>query len=178
THHRTNGLAVMYNSDMSNRALLPVWILTAGATLLHGQAMIEYGASAGRSGAAAGAAGVGRSATKIFDKLNTSLAGAAKSGDDVKIGQSSPAAPATVVAAATAPPAPAALPADFAALAIGMDRADLLKKVGKPSMSMSSVESSKAVETCWYKNGAESVTVILRDGKVAEISGADKLAAK
>ena len=45
-------------------------------------------------------------------------------------------------------------------------------------MSMSSVESSKAVETCWYKNGTESVTVILRDGKVAEISAPDKLAAK
>jgi hypothetical protein len=168
----------MYNSDMSNRALLPVWILTAGATLLHSQAMIEYGASAGRAGAATGAAGAGRSATKIFDKLNTSLAGAAKSGDEVKNGPPSTAGPATVAATSVPPPAAPALPADFAALVIGMDRADLLKKVGKPSMSMSSVESAKAIETCWYKNGAESVTVILRDGKVAEISGADKVAAK
>src|SRR5882762_4376298 len=123
----------MYNSDMSNVALLPVLILTAGATLLHAQTMIEYGAGVGRAGVAAGAAGAGKSATKIFDKLNTSLAGAAKSGDDVKNAPSSPAAPATVVAATSAPaPAPPALPADFAALVIGMDRADLLKKVGKP----------------------------------------------
>src|SRR5207247_2105534 len=141
----------MYNSDMSNIALLPGLILTAGATLLHAQTMIEYGASAGRSGVAAGAAGAGKSTTKIFDKLNSSLAGAAKSGDDVKNGPSSSAAPATVVAVTSTPaPASPALPADFAALAIGMDRADLLKKVGKPSMSMSSVESSKVVETCWY----------------------------
>src|SRR5262245_41475434 len=169
----------MYNSDMSNRALLPVWIVTAGATLLHAQVMIEYGASAGRSGAAAGAAGAGRSATKIFDKINTSLAGAARTTDDVKNSPSSSSASRAVTAAPTAPPpAPPALPADFTALVIGMDRADLLKKVGKPSMSMSGVESSKAVETCWYKVGAESVTVILRDGKVAEITGAEKTAAK
>src|SRR5882672_758848 len=156
---------------MSNIARLPLWILAAGATLLHAQVMIEYGASAGRSGAAAGAAGAGRSVTKIFDKMNTSLAGAAKSGDDVKMGSSSSATLAAVPATTSAQPAsaPPALPADFTALVIGMDRADLLKKVGKPSMSMSSVESSQAVETCWYKNGAESVTVILRDRKVAEI---------
>jgi hypothetical protein len=169
----------MYNSDMSNTALLPVLILTAGATLLRAQGIIEYGASAARSGVGAGAAGAAKSTTKIFDKLSTSLAGAAKSGDDVKNIPSSSSAPANVIAATTAPPpAPPALPADFMALVIGMDRADLLKKVGKPSMSMSSVESSKAVETCWYKNGAESVTVVLRDGKVAEISGAGKLPAK
>src|SRR5260221_2539360 len=165
---------------MSNIARLPLWILTAGATLLHAQVMIEYGASAGRSAAATGAAGAGRSATKIFDKINTSLAGAAKTGDDVKMGPSSSAAPATVPATTSAPPAPPlpVLPADFTALVIGMDRADLLKKVGKPSMSMISVRSSQSVETCWYKNGAESVTVILRDGKVAEISDAGKIAAK
>ena len=70
--------------------------------------------------------------------------------------------------------APSILSADFAALVIGMDRTDLLKKVGKPSMSMSSVESSQAVETCWYKSGADSVTVILRDGKVAELVAAKR----
>jgi hypothetical protein len=75
-------------------------------------------------------------------------------------------------------PAAPAPPADFSALVTGMDRADLLKKVGKPSMSMSNMESSKVVETCWYRSGADSITVILRDGKVTEISGLDKVAAK
>src|SRR6185369_6366655 len=161
---------------MSNPALLPVLILTAGATLLHGQAMVEYGVNAGRSGAAAGAAGAGRSAVKIFDKLNTSLAGAAATREDLKPGPSTPTA---VIAATSKPvPAPPAAPPDFTALVKGMDRADLFKKVGKPSMTMSSVESSKVIETCWYKSGLQNVTVIVSDGKVAEISGLEMVAAK
>ena len=164
---------------MSNRALLSVLILTAGATLLPGQAIIEYGASAGRAAGATAAAGAGKSATKIFDKVNTSLAGASKTDEAVKPGRPSPATPATVVAVTSAPaPAVPAVPPDLTALVTGMDRADLFKKVGKPSMSMTSMDSAKVIETCWYKNGAENVTVILKDGKVAEISGAETLAAK
>ena len=160
-------------SIMSNKTLLPALIL-AGTTLLHAQAMVEYGASAGRAAGSAAAAGAGKSASKIFDKLNTSLAGAGKVDQDVKKG-SAP-APVTVAAvtAAPAPAAPPAAPLDFAALVKGMDRADLFTKVGKPSMMMSSMESSRVIETCWYKNGAESIRVIIRDGKVAEISGLEK----
>jgi hypothetical protein len=164
---------------MSNRVLLLVSVLTAGATLLSAQGMVEYGASAARSGAAAGAAGAGKSSARIFDKLGASLAGAAKTDENVKLGPSSSTTP-TIAAAATSAPATAtpAAPPDLKALVIGMDRADMVKKVGKPSMTMSSMESSKVVETCWYKNGAENVTVIVRDGKVAEASGAETLAAK
>jgi len=150
---------------MPHRALA-VLIMTAGAGLLHAQAMIEYGVSAGRSGAAAGAAGAGKSSGKIFDKLSGSLAGAAKTDSSAK-----PASSAAIAIAATpVTPAAPAPPPDFTSLVTGMDRADLLKKVGKPSMSMTSMESSKLVETCWYRSGADSRTVILRDGKVAEIS--------
>ena len=39
---------------MCYRVLLPVVMLSAGATALHAQAIIEYGLNAGRSGAAAG----------------------------------------------------------------------------------------------------------------------------
>src|SRR6185436_7071078 len=101
--------------------------MTAGASLLHAQAMIEYGATAGRSAGAAGAAGAGKSAVKIFDKLGSSLAGAAKV-DEIPTPRSvSP----TVAVAATSAPAPAApvasaAPPDFNALVTGMDRADLL----------------------------------------------------
>jgi hypothetical protein len=156
---------------LSNRVVLSVLTLTAGAGLVHAQAMIEYGATAGRAAGAASAAGAGKSAGKIFDKLSTSLAGAARV-DEIPKGSS--ASPTTAVARTSAS-APAA-PADFTALVTGMDRADLLKKVGKPSMTMSSMESSKVIETCWYKSGAANVTVILRDGKVAEISGLEKSA--
>ena len=161
---------------MSRKVLLSAWILSAGATLLHAQAIVEYGATAGRSAGSAGAAGAGKSAGTIFDKLNKSLGGAAKADSLPKTGPSTP------TAAPSVAPAPAPLerplPPDFSALATGMDRADLLKKVGKPSMSMTSMESSKLVETCWYRSGADSVTVILRDGKVAEITGAENVAAK
>jgi hypothetical protein len=59
-----------------------------------------------------------------------------------------------------------------------MDRADLVRLAGKPSMSVSGVESSVLVETYWYRVGADTVTIILRGGKIASISGTEKLAAK
>ena len=59
-----------------------------------------------------------------------------------------------------------------------MDKAELVKKVGKPSMSLTSTESSTLVETYWYRSGEDKVTVVLRNGKVATISGAEKLSAK
>jgi len=68
-------------------------------------------------------------------------------------------------------PAPPALPADFSEVIAGMDRADLIRKAGKPSMSVTSVESSTLIETCWYRAGDDRVTVVLRNGKVATISG-------
>jgi hypothetical protein len=166
---------------MSRKVLLSACILSAGATLLHAQAMVEYGASAGRSAASAGAAGAGRSAATIFDKVNKSLGGAAKADSLPKTGPSAPTSAAPAISAAVVPaptPLERAAPPDFSALVTGMDREDLLKKVGKPSMSMSSMESSKLVETYWYRSGAESVTVILRDAKVAEITAAEKIAAK
>jgi hypothetical protein len=168
---------------MSKRAILPFLILTAGATLAHAQGLIEYGVSAGRSGAAAGAAGAGRSATTIFNKVNSTLAGSTKTGEDTKGASTATSAPSVITAkaapAATPPPPPTPQPpADFTALALGMDRADLFKKVGKPSMSMSGMESSKAIETCWYKNGPDTVTIIVSDGKVTSISGYEKPAAQ
>src|SRR6185369_8503770 len=171
----------MYNfkrgGPVSKRALFPVLILTASAAILHAQAMVEYGATAGRAAGATGLAGAGKSSAKIFDKLNTSLAGAAKSDETPNPRPPSPTVDVVAAnASARAVPAAPAAPPDFTALAIGMERADLFKKVGKPSMSMSSMESSKVIETCWYKSGAENVTVIVRDGKVAEISGYEKSA--
>jgi hypothetical protein len=166
---------------MSHRAMLPILILSAGATLLHAQAMIEYGVATGRGGAAAGAAAAGKSAIDVFGKVNKALVTASKSDDTTKLtpgpAPSAGATAVTAVATKPQPPEPVA-PPDLTALVAGMDRADMLKKVGKPSMSLSGVEDSKLVETCWYRSGADNVTVTLRDGKVATISGADKLTAK
>ncbi len=166
---------------MSRKVFLSALILSAGATLLDAQAIVEYGATTGQTAAATGAAGAGKSAGTIFDKLNKSLGGAAHADTSPKTGPAAPTAAAPAISASVAPaPAPLerSLPPDFSALVTGMDRTDLLKKVGKPSMSMTSMESSKLTETCWYRSGADSVTVILRDGKVAEITGAENVAAK
>ena len=86
------------------RAILSVLMVTAGATALYAQAIIEYGATAGRSAAAAtGAAGAGKSSAKIFDKVNQSLAGGGNSGDAGKRGPSGRAAAAPMVTASNAP---------------------------------------------------------------------------
>ena len=171
------------------RAAFSVLILGAGAGLLSAQTMIEYGVGAGRSGAAATAAPMGKAAAGAFGKVAQSLSEAGKTGNDLKPASknispvttsavaATPAAPAistspVVTVTATAAPKEEPLkPADLTKLETGMDRDDMLKKVGKPSMSLSSLESSIMVETCWYKSGSDSVTVILRDGKVASISG-------
>ena len=159
---------------MSHRAMFSLLFLSAGATLLEAQAIVEFGSLTGRTGAAAGGATAGKSVVDIFGKVNQTLSGAAKVGDGAKP-RAVPAGSAKSQPTA-APPAPLTPlpPADLSALAIGMERADLLKKVGKPAMSISSVEDSAMVETCWFRSGGEQVTVILRGGKVASISGMEK----
>jgi len=153
---------------MTHRSNAPLLILTA-AGLLHAQAITEYGAVAGSASGTSASAGAGKSVVNVFGKVGQTLAGAAKAGDDAKPSPSQPSKPTAVTAVASAPKAvePIAPPPDLAALSTGMNRADMLKKVGKPTMSMTSMESSALVETCWFKNGADVVTVTLRDGKVA-----------
>ena len=161
---------------MSHKAIFPMLILSAGAALLQAQSIVEFGTLSGRStGAASGAGNVGKSIADVFGKVNQSVTAAGTVDAAVK---PKPLPTATTTpATASAKPAPAA-PPDLTALATGMDRADMVKKVGKPWMSISSVEDSILVETCTYRSGSDTVTVILRDGKVAEISGAENLPAK
>ena len=140
---------------MSQKAMFMVSILSAGAS---------------------GGANVGKSIVDVFGKVNQSLSGAAKVEAAAKPRPLPAATTAPVVTAAMSPkaaPEPVT-PPDLSALVIGMDRADMLKKVGKPSMTINGGD----VETCWYRSGSDGVTVTLRDGKVATISGAESLSAK
>ena len=154
-------------------------ILSAGATLLHAQSIVEFGALTGRAAGTAGGAKAGQSIVDIFGKVSKTVteAGAVDSNAKPK---SLPvtAAPATKIAVTPQAKPEPVLPPDLSALAIGMDRADMVKKVGKPWMSISSVEDSRLVETCTYRSGSDTVTVTLRDGKVAAIAGLENLAAK
>jgi len=158
------------------RATLPLLFLSGAMALLHGQAMVEYGATAG-SAAAAGA-GAGKSVKNVFGQVNKVLSGAAKADESAPTPPGSSSL--TAASSSTGSPAPAApvVPADFREVVAGMDKADLIRKAGKPSMSVTSMESSALVETCWYRAGEDKVTVILRNGKVATISGWDKSSAK
>jgi hypothetical protein len=161
-------------SIMSHRAIFPMLILSAGATLLHAQSMVEFGTLTGRGPAATGGPNVGKSIADVFGKVNQSLTGPGTVDSTAK---SKPLPAATTAPVIAIKPEPA-LPPDLSALAVGMDRAEMLKKVGKPWMSISSVEDSILVETCSYRKGSDTVTVTLRDGKVAAISGAENLPAK
>jgi hypothetical protein len=160
---------------MSHRAIVPMIILSAGATLLHAQAMVEFGTLSGRAAAAGAGAPVGKSIVNVFGKVNQSLNAAGTASADT-VAKPNPLAAAPAVA--TAKPAEPAIPPDLSGLVIGMDRADMLKKVGKPSMSITSVEDATQVETCWYRTDSTSVTVTLREEKVATISAVENLPAK
>ena len=159
----------MYSHSM--RTVLPILILSAAPALLNGQAMVEYGAAAGSAGAAGTAAG--KAVKGVLGQLNKTLANAASADDTSKLqAGSSPVISVGSAPAASAPAPAPAIPVDFKEIVAGMDKADLLKKAGKPSMSVTSVEYSALVETCWYRAGDDRVTVILRNGKVATVSAA------
>ena len=126
-----------------------VLTLAAGATLLQGQSIAEYGATTGSAGATAAAAGAGKSAAGIFGKVGKLLSGETKPvADDGPLSSSpsggsrpapvataakqpsTPAASPVVVAAVSAPtPTEPEKPANLSALETGMDRADMLTKV-------------------------------------------------
>jgi hypothetical protein len=144
---------------------------------LQGQAIIERGVLDGRS--AAGAAGVGKSVTGVLGQIGKTMNEATKVEAPKPAPAVRPPAPEPELEAPK-PPAPAtpAAPVDFGLVVAGMDRAELMKLVGKPSMSVSGVESSLLRETYWYQTATESITVILRDGKVVSITRVPKSASK
>src|SRR2546421_420288 len=130
---------------MSYRRMFSILLLSAGAKLLCGQSIVEFGSLTGRTGATAGGATAGKSVVDVFGKVSQTLNGAATVGDGAKP-RSVPAVPAATASSRSKPMPPAPIvAADLSALVAGMDRADLLKKVGKPAMSISSVEDSAMV---------------------------------
>jgi uncharacterized protein YodC (DUF2158 family) len=137
--------------------------------------MVEFGTLNGRAAAAGPGANVGKSIVGVFGKVNQSLTAAGTASADAV---AKPTPLTAVPAVTTVKPPESAIPPDLSGLVIGMDRADMLKKVGKPSMTITGVEDSTQVETCWYRSGSTSVTVTLREEKVATISAAENLPAK
>jgi hypothetical protein len=133
------------------------------------QTMVESAILTGASAAAgAKAKGTGDSISKIFGKVNGTLAGAAARGT----------APASSVAAAesaaSAAPAEPKLPkpskADFEGVEKGMPRADLIAKVGKPASALSMTEEGRLEETLrFHTKEGSSARVKVTDGKISSI---------
>jgi hypothetical protein len=161
---------------LSHRPMLPILILCAGTPLLHGQGIVEHGIIDGKTAAAA--AGAGGSVLGVLRQMGNTTEKAAKTGG-------TPAPPPRTVPAddsdgprPSPSPAPAAAPVSFSAVTEGMDRAELLKLFGKPSMSVSGMDAHALTETFWYQTANESITIVLHDGKVFSISRVEKLTAK
>ncbi len=157
--------------------------------------MVEHalGTAHGAVAGAGTAKTVGKSTASVFDKANKALeAAGTASGAPARTvpaqtgaKQTAPAQTASAqtgaaqaaeppVASQPAPeaaPAPAAAVLNPSAITPGLDRQEVLAKLGKPSMQLSSSEDSELVEKYWYKTpGRENTLIILRNGKVASIS--------
>ncbi len=148
-----------------------VCLLTAFAVSVYGQAMVEYGLGAGRSGVAGAAAGknTGKATGAIFDKTTKALETAGKPGAAAAQSASASTPPKTAEPEKQAATAPAAI--DPSAITPGLERQELLAKLGKPSMKITNTDGSDIVEKLWYKSpGHETILVTLRNGKVAAVS--------
>ena len=150
-------------------------LLVTFAVAAHGQAIVEYGLGVGRSGAAGAAAGkkTGAAAASVLNKATAavekagtaSAAQAAKPAEKVETAVAQPA----LAAEPSTPATPAAV--DPASITAGMERQDLIAKLGKPSMKVTKLEDGHVVEKYWYKGaGRETVLVTLRNGKVESVS--------
>ncbi len=138
---------------------------------VYGQAMAEYGLGVGRSGVAGATAGknTGKATGAVFDKTTKALQTAGKPGAATAQAASAP-TPAKPVESEKQ--VDAASPAiDPSAITPGLERQELLAKLGKPSMKMTNTDGPDIVEKLWYKAvGHETVLVTLRNGKVAAVS--------
>ncbi len=151
-----------------------------------GQGMVEYGVNAGRAAGAAG--GLGRAGKSTSDVLNKTAKGmeratsstaaapskGAKGTTAAATAKASAAAPATAAPAAsaeaTAPADQGAAKApaiDPEAIPVGLDRAELFRRFGKPSTAITQQQGGETVEKCWYRSpGLGTIVVILKGGKV------------
>ena len=165
----------------------PALFLIAGATALQGQTIIEHGVIDGKTAAAAAAAGT--SIVGILGQINRTVEKkmeppppAAKPKPRVPPspqdeGARLPDVPrpsGSIASAVPSTPKPEHEQVSFSLIVEGMDRDELVRLFGKPSMSVSGVESSALFETYWYQTATESITVVLRNGKVSSVIRVEK----
>jgi hypothetical protein len=142
----------------------------ACAALTYGQAAVEYSVGAGAAaGAAAGAKGTGQAAGGVFGAVGQVLNQAAKAGAPAAAAPSKTAVtPAAVTPGTAAQSAPALpKPIDPSQVTVGMDRNELLTRLGEPTTSTSEMRHSQMIDTFWYPAPPKDELIVsLTDGKV------------
>ena len=146
------------------------WLVVC-AVAVCAQPVVEHSlaTAAGTAGAAAGK-GVGKSMGGVFDTLGKTLEKAGTSGAETATSRSKPVTTASAAVPATKPKPAREFP-DPKGITVGLEREELIRKFGEPSMKTTDTQEAQLVETCWYtaaKSGA--VVVTLRDGKVTEVT--------
>jgi hypothetical protein len=159
------------------------FVLLGGiSATMWGQAMVDYGLGVAAAGAAAAPGqAAGRALGGIFLNLQKTL----NSTSEAAMTPSSAAAPApaqTRRGARTAqpgaavrrqansepaePPQPAVVYEDPGGITVGMERAELLSRVGEPAMK---ITAAAGRESMTYQVKDRSIELELRDGKVASV---------
>lgn len=176
---------------MRLRVQLPLLLLAA--LTLPAQTLIEYSiTTAGAAGAATGMQGLGQATAGIMQKAaatldaanqsaaagvrNQSAAAASKAGTATGRARNAAGTAGNAILVVDAAPVVVKLsPApDPAAVKIGMTAQEALAKFGPPAMKLSSADGSHAAETWSYGSDPNTVTLTLRDGKVAEVYAAPR----
>jgi hypothetical protein len=162
---------------MRFRAQLPLLLLAA--LTLPAQTMVEYSiTTAGAAGAATGMQGIGKATAGIMQKAAGTLEvanQAAATGAKPKSTAATGRAGNTILVFDAAPAVVKLSPLpDPASVKIGMTAQEALAKFGPPGMKLSSADGSHLAETWSYGSDPNTVTLTLRDGKVAEVYAAPR----
>jgi len=145
---------------------LLVWPLAAFP-----QAIIEYGAGVGRAAVSgAGIGSVGKSTGGLLDKSAKRMEPVQTQKGKVATRTAKGSEPVQAVAVKVQPPSSHIPAIDPAAIPVGLEREELFRQFGKPSMRITQQQGGEVVERCWYKAaGFDPVVVTLRNGKVASV---------
>ena len=130
-----------------------------------GQALVEYTLGVGRAAAAAPAAKrAGDATAATLEKLGKTMGQAGQ-----VAAKTTGRAPA--LGDAQKPRGPLGPFADPAQITVGLERGEVLRRFGEPSMKTTDTQGKELVETFWYSlRERDPVVVTLRDGKVAAVS--------
>jgi hypothetical protein len=146
---------------------LPFWAcLILLPSAVHAQAIVEHSVAAGATGTAAAASkNAGKSIGRIFENLNKTMgkAGVETRSRETKRPPQS-ASPAAESGLKSEVP-------DLKQISAGVDRQEVIRKFGEPSMKVTNLQKTGLEETFWYMvKDQEPVVITFLEGKVVATS--------